>query len=109
MEPTATIEPDDRRHPDRSGDTASPALPHGATLGRYVVLEPLGSGGMGVVYSAFDPKLDRRVALKLVHPRHLRSRSRRETQQRLEREAQALARMSHPNVLAVHDVGDVGG
>ncbi|MEM7353541.1 MAG: serine/threonine-protein kinase, partial [Acidobacteriota bacterium] len=46
---------------------------------------------------------------KLVHPRHLRSRSRRETQQRLEREAQALARMSHPNVLAVHDVGDVGG
>ncbi|MEM6797580.1 MAG: hypothetical protein AAF725_26670, partial [Acidobacteriota bacterium] len=44
------------------------ALPRGATLDRYVVLEPLGQGGMGVVYRAYDPSLRRAVALKLVRP-----------------------------------------
>src|SRR3712207_379466 len=57
---------------------------------------------MGVVYAAHDPELDRRVALKLLRPegRHLE-----ELRRRLLREAQALARLSHPNVVAVHDVG----
>ncbi len=75
-------------------------------LGRFVLLDRLGQGGMGTVYSAYDPKLDRRVALKLLRaessgdPAQLRT-----AQARLEREAQALAKLSHPNVVPVHDVG----
>ena len=76
--------------------------PRGATLGRYVVLDCLGSGGMGVVYRAHDFALDRRVSLKLLRSGGKDPEARRE---RLIVEAQALARVSHPNVLAVHDVG----
>lgn len=75
-----------------------------ARLGRFVILDHLGQGGMGVVYSAYDPKLDRRVALKLIRP----SRAEQDTnggRNRLLREAQALARLSHPNIVPVHDVG----
>lgn len=79
-------------------------LPRGATLGRYVVLEQVGAGGMGVVYGAYDPELDRKVALKV-----LRGRGPDTAHQRLLREAQALARLDHPNVLTVHDVGLVEG
>ncbi|MEO1084109.1 MAG: serine/threonine-protein kinase, partial [Acidobacteriota bacterium] len=104
MEPTLTVDP----AAEVAGETR-PALPRGATLDRYVVLKPLGTGGMGVVYSAFDPELDRRVALKVVHPQRMAARSGRRTQRRLAREAQALAQLNHPNVLAVHDVGMVGG
>jgi len=69
-------------------------------VGRYVVLDKLGAGGMGVVYSAFDLKLERKIAVKL-----LASASAQPGRLRLEREAQAMARLSHPNVLPVHDVG----
>ncbi|MEX1368409.1 MAG: serine/threonine-protein kinase, partial [Nannocystaceae bacterium] len=72
----------------------------GAHIGRYLVLEVVGHGGMGVVLSAFDPKLDRKVALKLLH-----AGTSTDAQARLQREAQALARLSHPNVIRVHDVG----
>ncbi len=83
-------------------------LRRGDSVGRYVVFEPLGRGGMGVVYSAYDPELDRRVALKLLLPRGDaagRSRGR----MRMVREAQALARLSHRNVVSVHDVGEHDG
>jgi eukaryotic-like serine/threonine-protein kinase len=82
---------------------ASPAFEIGTTLGRYVLLKELGRGGMAVVYVAYDPELDRRVALKLVRPR--RDAKRASDQERLLREAQALARLSHPNVVHVYDVG----
>ena len=76
----------------------------GRRVGRYLVLERLGSGGMGEVYLAYDPQLDRRVALKLLR----RDRSAGEgAQDRLLREAQALAKLSHPNVVSVHDVGTI--
>lgn len=88
--------------PDDGVGGPVPRLPRGATLGRYVVLDCLGSGGMGVVYRAHDFALDRRVSLKLLRPSGKDTESRRE---RLVSEAQALARVSHPNVLAVHDVG----
>ena len=83
----------------------TPVLTRGATLSRYVVRERIGIGAMGVVYAAHDPELDRQVALKLLRPegRHVE-----ELRLRLLREAQALARLSHPNVVAVHDVGVCG-
>ncbi|MCH9688256.1 MAG: tetratricopeptide repeat protein [Deltaproteobacteria bacterium] len=74
-------------------------------VGRFVVLELVGSGGMGVVYRAYDPELDRRVALKLLAPQTIPSEARTE---RLLREATALARLSHPNVVTVHEVGRSG-
>ena len=88
--------------PDDGVGGPVPRLPRGATLGRYVVLDCLGSGGMGVVYLAHDFALDRRVSLKLLRPSGKDPEARRE---RLVSEAQALARVSHPNVLTVHDVG----
>ena len=78
-------------------------LPRGSVVGRYVVLAQLGSGGMGVVYTAHDPELDRKVALKL-----LRFGASPADGLRLLREARALARLAHPNIVAVHDVGALG-
>ncbi len=78
-------------------------LMRGTRVGRYVVLEPVGSGGMGVVYAASDPKLDRKVALKLVRADGDVPGAAR--QQRLLQEAQALARLSHPHVVSVYDAG----
>ena len=85
---------------------------HGQLIGRYVVLNPLGAGGMGVVYAAYDPQLDRKVALKLLHTEAIShsgaTQSRVDGHTRLLREAQAMARLRHPNVVAVHDVGSFG-
>ncbi len=75
-----------------------------ARIGRFVILGRLGSGGMGVVYSAYDPRLDRKVALKLLRDS---SRVGEVERQRLIREAHALARISHPNVVTVHEVGEL--
>jgi hypothetical protein len=75
------------------------SLKRGDIIGRYVVIDQVGSGGMGVVYAAFDPELDRKVAIKL-----LVSDS-PEGQAWILREAQAMARLSHPNVIPVFDVG----
>jgi len=80
------------------------ALPRGSTVGRYTVLDRIGAGGMGVVYTAFDPQLDRRVALKVMHHGSEGS-SGPGGKTRLLREAQAMAKLSHPNVITVHDVG----
>ena len=76
-------------------------LEPGDRVGRYRVLHTLGSGGMGTVYAAADPDLDRDVAIKLLHD----ARGRRNRAEVLLREAQAMARFSHPNVVTVHDVG----
>jgi serine/threonine protein kinase/dipeptidyl aminopeptidase/acylaminoacyl peptidase len=78
--------------------------PHPATIDRYKILDCLGKGGMGVVYAAHDPELDRRIALKLVRVDRGGTDVLR---QRLVREAQAMARVQHPNVLAVYDAGVV--
>ena len=83
-------------------------LPRGAEVGRYVVIGQLGAGGMGVVYAAYDPELDRKVALKLVREESPRGPDSSDGRARLLREAQALARLSHPNVVAVHDAGTLG-
>jgi tetratricopeptide (TPR) repeat protein len=78
----------------------------GNRLGRYIVLDMLGRGGMGVVYAAYDPVLDRKIALKLLL--ELEGDDATAGRARMHREAQALARLSHPNVITIHDVGDHG-
>jgi tetratricopeptide (TPR) repeat protein/predicted Ser/Thr protein kinase len=70
-------------------------------LGRYEIVEPIAGGGMGFVYAAYDPELDRKVALKVVHPRRSHNPG---SHSRLIKEARALAQLDHPNVVKVHDV-----
>jgi tetratricopeptide (TPR) repeat protein len=74
-------------------------------IGRYLILERIGKGGMGEVCSAYDPELDRKVAVKLLRS-HLGPDP--EARARLLREARALARLAHPNVVAVYDAGVIG-
>jgi tetratricopeptide (TPR) repeat protein/predicted Ser/Thr protein kinase len=71
-------------------------------LGHHVLLQVLGQGGMGVVYAAYDEKLDRKVAIKLL----LHAREGAMLERRLAREAQAMARLSHPNVVQVYEIGE---
>lgn len=75
-------------------------------IGRFVIVERVGEGGMGQVFSAYDPALDRKVALKLV--RDLRDESPLAVA-RVKQEAQAMARVSHPNVVHVYEAGESGG
>ena len=81
-----------------------PELPRGAMVGRYCVLERVGAGAMGVVYAAYDPKLDRKVALKVV-----RSSAADAPVSDILAEAQALAQLNHPSVVSVYDVGEHDG
>ncbi|HEY5945290.1 MAG TPA: serine/threonine-protein kinase, partial [Kofleriaceae bacterium] len=81
---------------------AQPPVERGTVIGRYTVIEPLGSGTMGLVVAAFDPTLDRKVAIKLVQLDPSGTTSGR---QRLLREAQAMAKLQHPNVVTVFEVG----
>ena len=77
-------------------------------IGRYFVLGRLGKGGMGVVYAAYDPELDRKVAIKLICGEADPDRVRR-SHEMLRREAQALAKLAHPNIVAIHDVDTHAG
>jgi serine/threonine protein kinase len=114
MLPTITGPPDDEWSEDRvqatesGGDPEPPEPPadvpgpFGARIGRFAVLRELGAGGMGVVYAAYDEELDRKIALKLLRPG--RDNSAR-NQTRMQREARAMATLSHPNVVQVYEVG----
>jgi len=85
---------------------ASPALPAGIRLGPYEVIDLLGAGGMGEVYRARDTRLGREVAVKVL-PKHLQADP--AARARFEREARAVAALSHPNILALHDIGEHEG
>lgn len=78
---------------------------HPRKLGRYQLERLLGVGGMGMVYVAWDPELQRQVAMKLVRPEHASEKMRA----RMLGEARALARVSHPHVMSVYDVGEHDG
>src|SRR6266478_7086047 len=77
----------------------------GSAIGRYVILGWVGRGAMGEVYGAFDPDLNRKLAIKLLRVRRGNSVGSVDGKTRLLREAQAIAKLSHPNVVVVHDVG----
>ena len=90
--------------PRRRGKVA-PRTPSSMRIGHFQLLEPLGSGGMGTVYSAYDLHLDRKVAIKLVAKRSSSAEDSHNRHQRMLREAQAMAKLSHPNVVPVYEVG----
>jgi eukaryotic-like serine/threonine-protein kinase len=88
--------------------TAPPVdyLADGSRIGRYTILQPIGMGGMGVVYRARDEKLEREVAIKMLSPGVL---SNSEVRRRFRVEALALARLNHPHIAAVYDAGEQDG
>ena len=86
---------------------AAQSLDKGGTFGRYVVVGIVGAGAMGVVYAAYDPDLDRKVALKLLRPREAGPDDTVGQEKRLLREAQAMARLQHENVVAVYEAGTI--
>ncbi|MEZ4448443.1 MAG: serine/threonine-protein kinase [Nannocystaceae bacterium] len=114
----ATLVPAPEAIADRRRGPAPEVLP--SRIGRFVIIGRLGAGGMGVVYAAYDPELDRKVAIKLIGAAGAAgaaeggaaeggaaeggARARR-SQALLLREARALAKLSHPNIVALHDVG----
>jgi serine/threonine protein kinase/formylglycine-generating enzyme required for sulfatase activity len=88
-----------------TADSSSVRLAEGSKLGRYFIIEPLGAGGMGVVYRARDERLERDVAIKILAPGVLMG----ETRRRFQKEALVLAKLSHPHIAAVYDVGQEDG
>ena len=94
-------------------DFRPPTMPSGPTpltrgtkLGRYEILDVLGRGGMSVVYAAHDSELHRRIAIKVLLSESADARERSVSKSRLLREARAMAAVAHPNVVAIHDVGE---
>ncbi|MEZ4364292.1 MAG: protein kinase [Kofleriaceae bacterium] len=87
--------------PERGASPEAAALPD--SIARFRIERQLGAGAMGVVYAAFDPDLERRVAVKVLH-----AAPRQTARNRLLREARAMARLYHPNVVTVHEVGTSG-
>src|SRR5260370_35276272 len=82
------------------------ALLAGARMGPYAILSPLGAGGMGEGYRARDTRLDRDVAIKVLLTNLSSDTS---LKQRLEREAKAVSKLSHPHICTLYDVGHQGG
>jgi serine/threonine-protein kinase len=82
------------------------SIPPGSSLGRYVLIEQIGRGGMATVFRAHDPNLDRHVAIKVLPSFHNEDPT---FLDRFRQEAQTVARLSHPNILLIYDFGDDKG
>jgi eukaryotic-like serine/threonine-protein kinase len=95
-----------RTPPADCGSDADLPLLRGACVGRYLIVRLVGVGAMGAVYEAYDPELERKVAVKIL--RHRVEPADASRSQRLLREARSLAKLAHSNVVAVHDVGRFG-
>ena len=93
---------------DEAPGPESRELAPGTRVGRYIVERRVGGGAMGTVYAAEDPDLDRTVAVKVLRAQRLADTARSRVRARLLREAQAMARLSHPEVITVYDVGTFG-
>src|SRR5216110_3112835 len=87
---------------------AAAPVPDLKTLGRYNIERTLGKGAMGVVYEGVDPRLGRRVAIKTILKSHLDEDTAKDYSMRFVREAQAVARLNHPNIVQVYDFGEEG-
>jgi tetratricopeptide (TPR) repeat protein/predicted Ser/Thr protein kinase len=94
---------------EREDDVDDDRVVRGRRFGRYLVLGEIGKGGMGIVYRAYDPELNRKVALKVLRRAERDPERVAVARVRLQREAQTLARLSHRNVVAVYDVGTRDG
>ena len=81
----------------------------GQSLGRYHILEQLGEGGMATVYKAFDTRLETDVAVKVIRTEELPPKVLDRALKRFEREAKALARLMHPNIIPIIDYGEYDG
>jgi serine/threonine protein kinase len=92
--------------PYQRAGTAEAGLAPGTRLGRYTIVDQVGSGGMGVVYRARDEKLERMVAIKMVSKGVLATE---ETRRHFRREAMALAKLNHPRIASVYDAGEQDG
>ncbi|MCH9686271.1 MAG: serine/threonine-protein kinase [Deltaproteobacteria bacterium] len=95
-----------RRIEAEVGRRLSQLRPTAHRIGRFTILEHLGDGGMGAVYAAYDEQLDRKVAIKVLGGHELPNE---DELRRFQREAMALARLSHPNVVTIHEVGEHQG
>ncbi|HEX5061645.1 MAG TPA: serine/threonine-protein kinase [Kofleriaceae bacterium] len=97
------VDPTDPTAPEEPRSERRQELTRGTMVGRYQIIKMIGRGGMGAVYAAHDPNLDRQVALKLLHSTSARNDDGAE---RMIREAQALARLDDPHVVQVYDAGE---
>jgi tetratricopeptide (TPR) repeat protein/predicted Ser/Thr protein kinase len=104
---TVTADGDSTPSPSVAGSDGAHLAP-GDTLGRYNILELLGEGGMGMVYGAYDPDLDRKVAIKILRSSAGEGSASDAARARLLREARAMAKLNHANVITVYEVGTVG-
>jgi len=96
----------DSRQNEGDQTRSSVLLPSGTQIGHYRIIEEIGAGGMGEVYLTEDTQLDRRVALKFLSAHLCRDE---ECRARFKREAQAAAKLNHPNIMTVYEVGDYQG
>src|SRR3990172_6320993 len=81
----------------------------GQSLGRYHILEQLGEGGMATVYKAYDTRLERDVAVKVIRTERLTLETMPRALKRFEREAKSLGKLTHPNIVPVSDYGEYEG
>jgi tetratricopeptide (TPR) repeat protein/predicted Ser/Thr protein kinase len=93
--------------PAGSTDPVPTGLHEHGVLGRFTILDTLGAGGMGVVVAAYDPQLDRKVAIKVLRTRGLTAKRRDKEAARLLREARSMAQLSHPHVVTVYEAGTI--
>ncbi|MEO8698905.1 MAG: serine/threonine-protein kinase [Kofleriaceae bacterium] len=98
---------DDDSQPATRPDRIPTGMHESGMLGRFNILDILGSGGMGVVLAAYDPQLDRKVAIKVLRTRGLTATRREKEAARLLREARSMAQLSHPHVVTVYEAGTI--